>query len=525
MAWALLRHDSAGRPGTASCGPDSAGRGRGADSAGTRLGRGLPSQRHGVHRPRAGPEFIATYPDGTRGDRAKELANAAAFNQQIDSSTLRRVHRAGPRAHGGRVVHAPAGGSEQGQAAGNRATATWTCSCGVTAAGCASHRKVSGCPSERVDREVTDMRMCTHFARRAGGRLALAVALRGAGARRAAPASCDPAGPVKFVCGQAGPEDLVAVPDTRWLIASAFGGDGGLFLIDTRAASSTKLFPSATAAAQARQCDLRRLPGSAADLAAFPDARAVPEAGHRRPPHVATSCITAAASRWRSSSSTCAAGADDRLDGLRGGARPDRAELRAGAARGRVRGHQLPAACARGARRRRFLVGARQRREQRRAVGMAHRPRLDQGAGQRSGRRQRARVVEGRQVVLRGAVGQPVLHARVARPDAGRAGHAEPGVPRGQRAVGARRHAARRRPGRPRLRGAGPGARRRAVQRRGHVDHREGGSREVDLHDHRGLPDEPGHLRGHGRDSGGRRAVDGLVPRRSRRRDIPPGLR
>jgi len=33
-------------------------------------------------------EFIATYPDGTSGDRAKELANAAAFNQQIDSSTL-----------------------------------------------------------------------------------------------------------------------------------------------------------------------------------------------------------------------------------------------------------------------------------------------------------------------------------------------------------------------------------------------------------------------------------------------------
>jgi ketosteroid isomerase-like protein len=34
------------------------------------------------------PEFIATYPDGTSGDRAKELANAAAFDQQIDSSTL-----------------------------------------------------------------------------------------------------------------------------------------------------------------------------------------------------------------------------------------------------------------------------------------------------------------------------------------------------------------------------------------------------------------------------------------------------
>ena len=34
------------------------------------------------------PEFMATYPDGSRGDRAKELANVAAFNKTIDSSTL-----------------------------------------------------------------------------------------------------------------------------------------------------------------------------------------------------------------------------------------------------------------------------------------------------------------------------------------------------------------------------------------------------------------------------------------------------
>jgi ketosteroid isomerase-like protein len=33
-------------------------------------------------------EFVAVYPDGSKGDRAKELANAAAFNLRIDSSTL-----------------------------------------------------------------------------------------------------------------------------------------------------------------------------------------------------------------------------------------------------------------------------------------------------------------------------------------------------------------------------------------------------------------------------------------------------
>ena len=33
-------------------------------------------------------EFVATYSDGSRGDRTKELALAAEFNLQIDSSTL-----------------------------------------------------------------------------------------------------------------------------------------------------------------------------------------------------------------------------------------------------------------------------------------------------------------------------------------------------------------------------------------------------------------------------------------------------
>jgi ketosteroid isomerase-like protein len=32
-------------------------------------------------------EFIATYEDGSRGDKAKELALVAAFNQQVESAT------------------------------------------------------------------------------------------------------------------------------------------------------------------------------------------------------------------------------------------------------------------------------------------------------------------------------------------------------------------------------------------------------------------------------------------------------
>jgi ketosteroid isomerase-like protein len=33
-------------------------------------------------------EYSATYDDGSRGDKAKELAQTAEFNQQVDSSTL-----------------------------------------------------------------------------------------------------------------------------------------------------------------------------------------------------------------------------------------------------------------------------------------------------------------------------------------------------------------------------------------------------------------------------------------------------
>ncbi len=33
-------------------------------------------------------EFVSTYGDGSRGDRAKELKLAVEFNQQVDSSTL-----------------------------------------------------------------------------------------------------------------------------------------------------------------------------------------------------------------------------------------------------------------------------------------------------------------------------------------------------------------------------------------------------------------------------------------------------
>jgi hypothetical protein len=62
------------------------------------------------------------------------------------------------------------------------------------------------------------------------------------------PPSCGPLGDLRFVCGLDGPEDLVAVPRTSWLVSSALSGPGGIFVVDTAKGTSTKVFPIATSA-------------------------------------------------------------------------------------------------------------------------------------------------------------------------------------------------------------------------------------------------------------------------------------
>jgi hypothetical protein len=61
------------------------------------------------------------------------------------------------------------------------------------------------------------------------------------------PSDCNPSGAIRYVCGLAGPEDLAALPRTKWLIASAMSGEGGLYLIDTTQARASRIFPAAGA--------------------------------------------------------------------------------------------------------------------------------------------------------------------------------------------------------------------------------------------------------------------------------------
>ena len=62
----------------------------------------------------------------------------------------------------------------------------------------------------------------------------------------APPPPCSPAD-AAFVCGLLSPEDLVTVPGNQWVIAGAFSGSGGIYLIRAADRSVTVGYPSPTA--------------------------------------------------------------------------------------------------------------------------------------------------------------------------------------------------------------------------------------------------------------------------------------
>ncbi len=60
-------------------------------------------------------------------------------------------------------------------------------------------------------------------------------------------ADCAPAGEVRFVCGLQAPEDLVVVPGEQWVVASAYAGTGGIYLIRVSDRTSTVAYPTSSA--------------------------------------------------------------------------------------------------------------------------------------------------------------------------------------------------------------------------------------------------------------------------------------
>src|SRR3989442_11807740 len=103
---------------------------------------------------------------------------------------------------------------------------------------------------------------------------AIAVAVCALLARRLAgqaPAGCNPAGNVQFICGQEAPEDLVVVPGSQWVFASVMAGGGGIRVIRVQDMTTSVVYPAATSRDQPDPKTDDSCPGApdAADKAPF----------------------------------------------------------------------------------------------------------------------------------------------------------------------------------------------------------------------------------------------------------------
>ena len=93
-----------------------------------------------------------------------------------------------------------------------------------------------------------------------------AVTAQGPPAQPATP--CQSVTGIQLVCGQDAPEDLVVVPGSQWVVASAYAGMGGINLIRVSDRSTVHAYPSPTAQ---KRFDARTYagcpgpPGAAAD--------------------------------------------------------------------------------------------------------------------------------------------------------------------------------------------------------------------------------------------------------------------
>ncbi|MBN1238050.1 MAG: SMP-30/gluconolactonase/LRE family protein, partial [Gammaproteobacteria bacterium] len=77
---------------------------------------------------------------------------------------------------------------------------------------------------------------------------------------------CEPSGGLEFVCGPRNVEDLVHVPDTRWIIGSGMAEGASLVLIDSRDKTFSRLYPGDAPRAEHDRETYGQCPGAPADL-------------------------------------------------------------------------------------------------------------------------------------------------------------------------------------------------------------------------------------------------------------------
>ena len=74
--------------------------------------------------------------------------------------------------------------------------------------------------------------------------------------------ACEPSGDYAFVCGLESAEDLVRVPETKWIVASGFGANGGIFLIDSTQKTWHRIYPGDAPRAEQDMENFGNCPGS-----------------------------------------------------------------------------------------------------------------------------------------------------------------------------------------------------------------------------------------------------------------------
>jgi len=72
---------------------------------------------------------------------------------------------------------------------------------------------------------------------------------------------CAASGGLNFICGLQAPEDLVLVPNTRWLIASGMMAGSGLHLIDTQAKTAKGFFAPGVSTSKPDKAKFASCPG------------------------------------------------------------------------------------------------------------------------------------------------------------------------------------------------------------------------------------------------------------------------
>src|SRR5262245_51116140 len=74
--------------------------------------------------------------------------------------------------------------------------------------------------------------------------------------------ACAPAAGLNFICGLQAPEDLVLIPNTRWLITSGMMAGSGLHLIDTQAKTARALYGPGASGSREDKARFATCPGS-----------------------------------------------------------------------------------------------------------------------------------------------------------------------------------------------------------------------------------------------------------------------